>query len=158
MKMEKSGGRPKKETNGFEKIKTNGFQKEETKTKPNVNVNENVNDNVNDNANVNAIEFYNNNINLLTPYEFEKLQDYADMEEDLIIFAMQKAVTANVRNFNYIEGILKNWKSKGIKTLLQAKNEEIEFKQAKQKKEETPEEANARKLKALEEMIKNDTK
>lgn len=156
MKMEKSGGRPKKETNGFEKIKTNGFQKEETKTKPNENENEN--ENVNDNANVNAIEFYNNNINLLTPYEFEKLQDYADMEEDLIIFAMQKAVTANVRNFNYIEGILKNWKSKGIKTLLQAKNEEIEFKQAKQKKEETPEEANARKLKALEEMIKNDTK
>ncbi len=158
MRTGKSGGRPKKETNGFQKIKTNGFEKVETKTKPNVNDNENENENENDNANVNAIEFYNNNINLLTPYEFEKLQDYADMEEDLIIFAMQKAVTANVRSFNYIEGILKNWKSKGIRTLLQAKNEEIEFKQAKQKKEETEDEKKARKIKALEEMMKNDIK
>lgn len=52
MKMEKSGGRPKKETNGFEKIKTNGFQKEETKTKPNVNVNVNENVNVNKKENI----------------------------------------------------------------------------------------------------------
>jgi DnaD/phage-associated family protein len=153
MKTEKNGGRPKKETIGFENKKTIGFQKEETKTKPNENVNENVNVNENDNVNVNAIDFYNNNINLLTPYEFEKLQEYADMEEELIIFAMQKAVTANVRNFNYIEGILKNWKGKGIKTLLQAKNEEIEFKQAKQKKEESEEEKKARKVRELEALM-----
>lgn len=55
----KKGGRPKKETSGFEKEKTkgleenktDGFQNEETETKPNVNVNENVNDNVNVNVN-----------------------------------------------------------------------------------------------------------
>ena len=71
-----------------------------------------------------AIDFYDQNINLITPFEFQKLQDFSNMESELIIFAMQKAVTTNKRNFNYIEGILKNWKVKGISTLIQAKNEE----------------------------------
>jgi hypothetical protein len=43
----KRGGRPKKETNGFQKEKTSGFEIE----KPNKNENENVNENDNDNDN-----------------------------------------------------------------------------------------------------------
>ena len=75
------------------------------------------------------------------------------MEPELIIFAMQKAVMANKRNFNYIDGILKNWKAKGISTLIQAKNEEQEFRRLKENvmpKEETEEERKARKIKELE--------
>ena len=45
--MEKNGGRPKKETTGFEERKTTGYSQE----KPNVNDNENNNDN--DNVNIN---------------------------------------------------------------------------------------------------------
>ena len=56
--MGKSGGRPKKETIGFEKEKTIGFQNTKTKTKPNENVNVNVNENENDNENVNASALY----------------------------------------------------------------------------------------------------
>lgn len=100
-----------------------------------------------------VIDFYDQNINLITPFEFQKLQDFSCMEPELIIFAMQKAVTANKRNFNYIDGILKNWKVKGISTLIQAKNEEQEFRRLKEnvgQKEETDEEKNARIIKEME--------
>lgn len=100
-----------------------------------------------------VIDFYDQNINLITPFEFQKLQDFSNMESELIIFAMQKAVTANKRNFNYIDGILKNWKVKGISTLIQAKNEEQEFRRLKEnvgQKEETDEEKNARIIREME--------
>lgn len=100
-----------------------------------------------------VIDFYDQNINLITPFEFQKLQDFSNMQSELIIFAMQKAVTANKRNFNYIEGILKNWKVKGISTLIQAKNEEQEFRRLKEnvgQKEETDEEKNARIIREME--------
>ena len=105
-----------------------------------------------------VIDFYNQNINLITPFEFQKLQDFSNMESELIIFAMQKAVTANKRNFNYIDGILKNWKAKGISTLIQAKNEEQEFRKLKEntgQKEETEEERISREVKEMEERLKN---
>lgn len=139
MKTEKSGGRPKKETSGFEKEKTIGFPNTETKTKPNVNDNENVN--VNDNENVTTtvvnskgdscidglseiIDFYNNNIGLITPYGAEILGDYLqEMSSELIIYAMQISVEANKRNIKYIKAILNNWQKAGIKTLIEAKNE-----------------------------------
>ena len=78
-----------------------------------------------------AVDFYNQNINLITPFEYQKLQDYSDIEENLIVLAMEKAVIANKRSFNYIDGILKAWKSKGIKTLAQARDEEDKFRQSK---------------------------
>lgn len=138
MKTEKSGGRPKKETSGFEKEKTIGFPNTETKTKPNVNDNEN--ENVNDNENVTTtvvnkgdscvdglseiIDFYNNNIGLITPYGAEILGDYSkEMPSELIIYAMQISVEANKRNIKYIKAILNNWQKAGIKTLIEAKNE-----------------------------------
>lgn len=141
MKTEKSGGRPKKETSGFEKEKTIGFPNTETKTKPNVNDNENENVNVNDNENVTTtvvnskddscidglseiIDFYNNNIGLITPYGAEILGDYSkEMPSELIIYAMQISVEANKRNIKYIKAILNNWQKAGIKTLIEAKNE-----------------------------------
>lgn len=148
MKMEKSGGRPKKETKGFSKEKTNGFENKETKIKPNVNENENenVNVNVNDNDNENVsdscvdglqevIGFYNDNIGLLTPYGREVFIDYLqEMDYDVIIYAMQKAVEANIRTIQYIKGTLNNWSNAGVKTLLQAQEESKNFKN-KDKKE-----------------------
>lgn len=148
MKTEKSGGRPKKETSGFEKEKTIGFQNAKSKTKPNVNdnVNENVNENENENVNVNGndnedvsdscvdglqkiIDFYNENIGMITSYGIEILSDYAkEMSADLIILAMKKSVEANKRTIQYIKGILNNWSKKGIKTVLQAEQEDEQFK------------------------------
>ena len=83
----------------------------------------------------NIINFYNNNINPITPFSLETLNDYAkEMETELIILAMQKAVDANVRNIKYIKAILNSWSNKGIKTVVEAKAEEEMFNQKKSAK------------------------
>lgn len=170
--MEKSGGRPKKETIGFNNKKTIGFQKEETKPKPNVNENVNVNDNVNANVNDNdkvsdscvdglqeIINFYEDNIGLISPYVLEILSDYkSEMTTELIIYALKKSVEADKRTIQYIKGILNNWSKKGIKTLIDAKREDEEFKNKRvfNISEESEEQKNARRVKELEEALKND--
>ena len=168
MKMEKSGGRPKKETNGFEKIKTNGFQKEETKTKPNVNenVNENVNDNDNDNGNDNDnasglydadVEKINNSFvetlgstNLNNIKECINYLDY--MPYEVIEYALKKTARAN-GNWNYTMAILDSYINKNIKTLEQAKADDLKHKNKNNTQEETEEEKNARKVRELEALI-----
>lgn len=153
-----------------------GKQKKQKQTKEskcndndNVNENDNENVNVNDNDNENVsdscvdglqeiINFYNENIGLITPYGLEVLSDYAkEMPYDVIIYAMKKAVEANVRTIQYIKGTLNNWQKAGVKNLIQAEEESRRFKNNKQEniKEETEEEAIARKTKALEEGMKN---
>lgn len=133
----------KKYENGKQKKSKAEAKQKQTKSKVGTNVNENVNENVNDNENVNVndndnenvsdscvdglqkiIDFYNQNIGLITPYGIEVLEDYAkEMPADLIIYAMEISVEANVRTIQYIKGILNNWSKKGIKTLAEAKEE-----------------------------------
>lgn len=82
------------------------------------------------------IDFYNENIGLITPYGLETLEDYAkEMPADLIIFAMKKAVEADKRTIQYIKGILNNWSKKGIKTVLEAQKEDEQFKKDNKKQE-----------------------
>lgn len=113
-----------------------GKQKKQMQTKKskcNDNDNENVNDNENNNDNVGEscidglqqiVDFYNNNIGLITPYGLEILSDYAkEMPEDLIIYAMKISVEANKRTIQYIKAILNNWQKAGIKTLVDAKKD-----------------------------------
>ena len=153
-----------------------------------VNVNDNVNVNVNDNVtttvvnynasdscvdgsqneNVNdscvdglqeCIEFYNQNVGLLTQYGLEVLEDYAqEMDYEVIIYAMKLAVEANKRQLNYIKAILNNWSKAGIKTLLQAQEENKARKDSRDNgiSEETQEEKDARKIKELKEAMKDD--
>ena len=159
----KKGGRPKKETSGFQKTKTIGFENE----KPNKNENDNENVNVNENNNDNAsdscvdglqkiIDFYNNNIGLLPPYGLEVFQDYLnEMDYQVIIFAMKKAVEANVRTIQYIKGTLNNWSKAGVKTLIEAQEESNAFKTKNVRPEETEEEKLARKIRELEESQRN---
>lgn len=133
----------------------------------NVNVNENVNDN-NNNVVVGdscvdglqkIIKFYNENIGLITPYGIEVLSDYTkEMSYDVVIYAMKRAVEANVRTIQYIKGTLNNWQKAGVKTVIQAQEESYKFKNNNQdeaKNEETEQEKIARKTKALEEAMKN---
>lgn len=127
----------KKYENGKQKKSKTEAKQKQTKSKKVTNVN--VNDNVNDNVNVNdndkvsdscvdglqkIIDFYNENIGLITPYGVEVLEDYSkDMPTDLIIYAMQISVEANKRTIKYIKAILNNWQKAGIRTLVQAKDE-----------------------------------
>ena len=142
----KLGGRPKKNN-------PIGVLNENPKETPNNNVNVNENVNVNANANVSdscvdglqkVIDFYNNNIGMITPYSYEILSDYA------IILALKKAVEANKRTIQYIKGILNNWERKGIKTVIEAEKEEEAFRNRNTIPEETEEEKIARKIKMLE--------
>lgn len=96
----------------------------------NVIVNENININ---NENVGescvdglqeVIDFYNNNIGLITPFGLETLTDYVEeMGKDIVIYAMQISVEANKRTIQYIKAILNNWNKAGVKTLLEAKEQ-----------------------------------
>ena len=129
----------KKYENGKQKKSKAEAKQKQTKSKTETNVNENENDNenvnVNDNDNENVsdscvdglqkiIDFYNENIGLITPYGVQVLEDYAkEMPTDLIIYAMEISVEANIRTIQYIKGILNNWSKKGIKTLVEAKEE-----------------------------------
>lgn len=80
------------------------------------------------------IEFYNNNIGSITPFGLEILSDYAkEMQKELIILAMKKAVEADIRTIQYIKGILNNWNKKGIKTVADAEKEDKQFKQSSKK-------------------------
>ncbi len=121
------------------KSKANNKQNEsKVETNVNVNVNENVNDNVNENNNASdscvdglqeVIEFYNDNIGMITPHGLEVFTDYLkEMSSDLIILAMKKAVEADIRTIQYIKGILNNWDKKGIKMVIEAESEDKKFK------------------------------
>lgn len=102
----------------------------------NANANENRNINKN-NSKVNdscvndlqvIIDFYNENIGLITPYGLEILSSYAEeMDQELIILAMKKSVEANKRTIQYIKAILNNWSKQGIKTVLDAEQEDRKF-------------------------------
>lgn len=156
----KKGGRPKKETTGFEEIKTTGFENKKPNNNNNVNENVNVNDNNNNNNNVSdscvdglqdVIEFYENNIGVLSPYGLEILADYSKtFTNDMLVLAMKKAVEANVRTIQYIKGILNNWDKNNIRNVLDAEKEDKKHRQCSNIKAETDEEKMARKLKALE--------
>ncbi len=108
---------------------------EEHMENKNANINENINiDNkVNDSCVNNLqdiIDFYNENIGLITPYGLEVLSSYAEeMDKELIIFAMKKSVEANKRTIQYIKAILNNWSKKGIKNILEAEEEDKKFKE-----------------------------
>lgn len=68
---------------------------------------------------------------------------------------MKKAVSKNIRNWNYAATILKDCLSKNIKTLEQYEASQLEFKNKKNKADEpiekTEEEKTAEKIKKLEE-------
>ncbi|AWN66975.1 prephenate dehydrogenase [Lactococcus lactis subsp. lactis] len=73
------------------------------------------------------IELYQNNFGIVKPILYDDLK--ADLEDyglELIIEAIKRAVKRQ-REYGYAQGILKSWNNKGIKTLEQAKAEEVSF-------------------------------
>ena len=173
----KKGGRPRKETNGFENKKTTGYEKVETKTKPNVNVN--VNENENDNVNVNVNENENDNVNVnesaLYDADVEKIDSlfietmgstnisnirecikYLDnLPVEVIEHALRKTARKGAK-WDYAMTILDSYVEKNLNTLEKVQADEIEFKNKTNKNtevEETEEEKTKRKIKELEEAM-----
>lgn len=76
------------------------------------------NDNDNENKDINIIEYFNNNIHLITPIEIDEINILENnFSLELIKKAIQIAVNNNARSMAYISRILENWKIKGYKTL-----------------------------------------
>lgn len=64
----------------------------------------------------NIFTLYEQNIGPLTPMITEVLKaDAADYPQEWLREAIQEAVTRNVRNWKYVQAILKSWKEKGRK-------------------------------------------
>ena len=116
----------------------------------NKNVNRTINKNVKENniSNINNTSSNNNNYNYiynnssssdeiinfiennfgrtLSSYEFEKINCWLnEFDSDIVKHAIELSILNNKRTFAYIEGILKNWKSCGYKTLDDIKNEDV---------------------------------
>lgn len=77
------------------------------------------------NTTTTAARYYEQNINAAPSSSiYQKIQSELEwFDEDVITYAIDKAVSAEARNWNYIKTILDNWRQQGIKTLEQAKQE-----------------------------------
>lgn len=82
------------------------------------------------------IDFYNNNFGLITPFVAENIFSYLEdgLQQDLIIRAMEEAVSNNIRKWNYVKTILNDCVNNQIKTLEQYTIKQREFKNKKANK------------------------
>lgn len=138
----RKGGRPRKpkETDGFSKEaeKTDGFSEKpmETQAKPNeTHENQklrtkNYSDtNVSDISTVvvkqsgadselaQIVQRYESSIGMFPRSALEKLQSWREVfSVEMILLAIDKAAEASRRSWNYVDGILRNWKHEGIRT------------------------------------------
>lgn len=64
---------------------------------------------------------------MLAPIEFQKIEIWRETFDDEIInYAVDIAILNGKKNFNYIDGIIRNWKDQNIKTLDEIKNNKKE--------------------------------
>lgn len=84
-------------------------------------------------------EVFEQNIHPPTPLEIKKLESWLeDVEADVIMLAIEEAVSYNKRNLKYIESILKNWTLQGLKTKESVEAYLRDWKDEKGVKKETP--------------------
>ena len=61
----------------------------------------------------------------LSPLEVQKLNDWLlSFDEEIIKYAIKISILNYKKNLNYVNGILKNWKTQGYKTLQEIKDNE----------------------------------
>lgn len=139
-----------------------------TKAEPNKKENKKENKNVNVKENVLAkksMDFYFQNIGVVAPATATEICSFIDdgILDEMILYALQKAVDANAKNWKYAKTIINSWVEKGISTLEQVKAEDVEFKNRKKpiaakkefpQHEYTQEQREQRKMDAYAEMEK----
>lgn len=80
-----------------------------------------------------VINFYENNITLITPFVSEDIEKYLQegLQAELIIACMKEAVSRNKRNWRYVTSILNDCCNNNIKTAEQFNIRQKEFKSNK---------------------------
>lgn len=73
---------------------------------------------------------------LLTQLECENIERWllAHYSEELIIEALRRGVSAGIRNFRYLDSILREWEKKGLRTRAEVEAEDAYFKSRQEKK------------------------
>lgn len=73
----------------------------------------------------------------LTVFECEHIEKWkiASFSDELILEALRRGVSAGIRNFRYLDSILREWEKKGIKTKQEVEIEDQNFYERQQKKE-----------------------
>lgn len=85
-------------------------------------------------------DYFQQEIGILTPNQFEQLTDYIqidNMEPDVIKSAITKASDNAKRSFSYVNSILRNWRQNGIKTMVQVEEEKRNYLSKKTGQEQT---------------------
>ncbi|MBB5148626.1 DnaD domain-containing protein [Ureibacillus thermosphaericus] len=87
-------------------------------------------------AKTSAFSFYEQNgFGTLSPYVAEKIGAWIDdLNEELVLEAMKLSTENNVRNWKYVETILKNWHNKNFKSLADVEADRKRFEAQKQQK------------------------
>lgn len=89
-----------------------------------------ISNNINNSSNILNNNIYNNIYNyietnfmrILTPLEINKIQEWINLySEDIIKYAVELAVYSGKKTFNYVDGILKNWKGNNLLSLEEIK-------------------------------------
>lgn len=76
------------------------------------------------------VQIYESIFGMINSFVFQNLEQWCeDLSPELVIEALKRSKSAN--NFKYTENILKNWDSRGVKTLTDVENIDSEFKQKK---------------------------
>ena len=79
-------------------------------------------------------------LNWLDEIQMQRIMEYVGidgMNIDVVQNAIERCANSNIRNFNYLNGILDRWSKKGIKTLEQVKEDDEAFKQAESFKKQS---------------------
>src|SRR5690625_5235051 len=103
------------------------------------NNNKDLNNNRSSNSSSSVFDFYQQNYGVITPFIIESIEHWInDLSEELVIESMKIALKNN-KQFNYAEGILRDWHNKNIRTIddVEAARKEYERKrnQATRKRE-----------------------
>jgi DnaD/phage-associated family protein len=123
----KKGGRPKNHMqNHMDKFSLSTAKAYENHIEDE---NENINENTNNNYNE-LIKFYESEMgHFVSPSILTKLIEYEkSMGEEILKLAIAESAEQGKRSWKYAEAILKNWQSKGITTVEQAKNHKENYK------------------------------
>ncbi|VTS14008.1 DNA replication protein, putative [Streptococcus pseudoporcinus] len=81
--------------------------------------------------------YFQQEIGVLTPNQFEQLSQYITedtFEIEVIKRAIDKSANSAKRSFGYVNGILRGWRQNGITTIVQVEAEQRDFENKKQDK------------------------
>ena len=76
----------------------------------------------------------------LTGFECEHITNWltAHFSEELIVEALRRGVSAGIRNFRYLDSILREWEKKSLRTKFQVEADDANFQSRYQKKNSSP--------------------